>query len=71
MMKQEADLRYREAITENQIMIIDEDAIPANKRSINEKPEMKKLIEWIKNDKVAEIYMPLTERDFLEITVKE
>jgi DNA invertase Pin-like site-specific DNA recombinase len=55
-MQQEADLRYREALTENQIIIIDEDAISANKRSINERPEMKKLIEWITNDKVAVLY---------------
>jgi DNA invertase Pin-like site-specific DNA recombinase len=55
-MQQEADLRYREALTENQIMIFDEDAISANKRSINERPEMKKLIEWIKNDKIAVLY---------------
>ncbi|WP_310262887.1 recombinase family protein [Fictibacillus barbaricus] len=55
-MQQEADLRYRDLLKENQILIINEDAISANKKSIKERPEMKQLIEWIANDRIAVLY---------------
>ncbi|MCA1010379.1 recombinase family protein [Halobacillus halophilus] len=51
-----ADLYYREKLQSENIMIINENAISANKKSINERPEMQKLISLITKNKVSALY---------------
>ncbi|MCJ0931906.1 recombinase family protein [Virgibacillus halodenitrificans] len=55
-MQASADAFYREQFDPEAIIVIDEDATSANKKSIGERPEMKKLIELIKQDKVDTLY---------------
>ncbi|TYO69960.1 recombinase family protein [Rossellomorea marisflavi] len=51
-----ADLPYREKIDQNQILLINEIAISANKKSIQERPDMKKLMSMVKENKIQTIY---------------
>ncbi|MFQ3544234.1 recombinase family protein [Halobacillus rhizosphaerae] len=51
-----ADLSYRESLNPDEVMIINENAVSANKKSINDRPEMQKIISLIKEDKVDTIY---------------
>lgn len=56
-MQASADAFYR--LDPETIVIIDEDATFANKKSIGERPEMKKLIELIKQDRIRSIHFTL------------
>ncbi|MGG4170115.1 recombinase family protein [Rossellomorea vietnamensis] len=51
-----ADLPYREKINQNQILLINEIAISANKKSIQERPDMKKLIALVKENKIQTVH---------------
>lgn len=51
-----ADLPFREKLPHNGILIIDEIATSANKKSISERPEMQRLTSLIKENKVHSIY---------------
>jgi DNA invertase Pin-like site-specific DNA recombinase len=51
-----ADLPFREKLADEEILIINEIATSANKKAINERPEMQKLISMIKDNKVHSIY---------------
>ncbi|SHG30186.1 recombinase family protein [Ornithinibacillus halophilus] len=55
-MQQSADAYYREKLLPEEIKVIDEDALSANKKFINERPEMQKLISLIKEDQVDTLY---------------
>lgn len=55
-MQQSADAYYREKLLPEEIKVIDEDALSANKKFINERPEMQKLISLIKEDQVDTRY---------------
>lgn len=51
-----ADLPFREKLSNDEILIINEIATSANKKAINERPEMQKLISMVKDEKVHSIY---------------
>lgn len=51
-----ADLPFREKLQEDEVLIINEIATSANKKAINERPEMQRLISLIKDEKVHTIY---------------
>ncbi|WP_409291122.1 recombinase family protein [Peribacillus sp. SCS-37] len=51
-----ADLPYREKLPDDEILIINEIATSANKKAINERPEMQRLISLVKDKKVHTIY---------------
>ena len=55
-MQIELDRPYRERLTEDEIYVIDEDGVSANKLSIEERPKMLELISLIKSDKVNTLY---------------
>jgi|GEM_PF-4579077 len=55
-MQEAADAPFREKLLPEEIMIIDEDAVSANKLSIRERPEMQKVISFIKQGKVHTLY---------------
>ena len=55
-MQESADAPFREKLLPEEIMIIDEDAVSANKLSIRERPEMQKVISFIKQEKVRTLY---------------
>lgn len=56
-MQQSADAPYREKLLPEEIIIIDEDAVSANKKLIDERPEMQKLISLIEQNKVDTLYV--------------
>ncbi|WHY01120.1 recombinase family protein [Neobacillus sp. DY30] len=51
-----ADLPFREKLSDDEILIINEIATSANKKAINKKPEMQRLISLVKDKKVHSIY---------------
>ncbi|MFS0637940.1 recombinase family protein [Mesobacillus foraminis] len=51
-----ADLPFREKLQEDEVIIINEIATSANKKAINERPEMQRLISLIRDKKVHTIY---------------
>ncbi|MEH6904738.1 recombinase family protein [Neobacillus drentensis] len=51
-----ADLPFREKLSGDEILIINEIATSANKKAINERPEMQRLISLVKDKKVHTIY---------------
>jgi DNA invertase Pin-like site-specific DNA recombinase len=51
-----ADLPFREKLSDDEILIINEIATSANKKAINERPEMQRLISLVKDNKVHTIY---------------
>jgi hypothetical protein len=51
-----ADLPFREKLSDDEILIINEIATSANKKAINERPEMQRLISLVKDKKVHSIY---------------
>ncbi|WP_077210736.1 recombinase family protein [Bacillus dakarensis] len=51
-----ADAPFREKLLPEEILVFEENAVSANKLSIQERPEMKKVISLIKQDKVHTIY---------------
>ncbi|MFT8320833.1 MAG: recombinase family protein [Bacillus sp. (in: firmicutes)] len=51
-----ADLPYREKLLPEEVYIVNENAISANKLSVNQRPEMEKVISLIKQDKVHTLY---------------
>lgn len=51
-----ADLPYREKLLSEEIYIVNENAISANKLFVNQRPEMEKVISLIKQDKVHTLY---------------
>ncbi|MCM3569220.1 recombinase family protein [Neobacillus mesonae] len=51
-----ADAPFREKLLPEEIHVIDEFAVSANKKSTEERPEMLKLISLIKQDKVSTVY---------------
>ena len=55
-MQSSADALYREKLLPEEIVIVDENAISANKLSVHERPEMKKVISLIKQGKVHTLY---------------
>jgi DNA invertase Pin-like site-specific DNA recombinase len=55
-MQASADALYRERLLPEEIKIINEDATSANKKSIDDRPEMQKVISFIKQDKVHTLY---------------
>ncbi|MDN4526398.1 recombinase family protein [Fictibacillus fluitans] len=55
-MQQSADLKYRDKLLRHQVLLIEESAISANKKSTDERPEMQRLISLIKNNRVDTLY---------------
>ncbi|MCM3585552.1 recombinase family protein [Mesobacillus maritimus] len=55
-MQSSADAPFREKLLPEEIMIIDEYAISANKLSVHERPEMQKVISLIKQERVHTLY---------------
>ncbi|MGF6947704.1 DNA invertase Pin-like site-specific DNA recombinase [Neobacillus sp. B4I6] len=55
-MQSSADAPYREKLLPQEIVIVDENAISANKLSVYERPEMQKVISLIKQGKVHTLY---------------
>ncbi|MEY2195339.1 recombinase family protein [Neobacillus sp. BF23-41] len=51
-----ADLPFREKLSDDEILIINEIATSANKKAIKERPEMQRLISLVKDKKVHSIY---------------
>jgi predicted site-specific integrase-resolvase len=55
-MQESADAMYRENYIPEEILIMNEDGVSANKLDIEKRPQMKKLIQMIINDQVDIIY---------------
>ncbi|MGE6366914.1 recombinase family protein [Bacillus paramycoides] len=55
-MQSSADAPYREKLLRDEIVIVDEYAISANKLSVHDRPEMQKVISLIKQGKVHTLY---------------
>lgn len=55
-MQSSADALYRDKLFIDKIIIIDENAVSANKKSISERPEIQKVISLIKQDKAHTLY---------------
>lgn len=51
-----ADAPYREQLLPEEILVIEENAVSANKLSLQERPEMHKIISLIKQDKIHTVY---------------
>ena len=51
-----ADATYREHLLPEEILVFEENAVSANKLSLQERPEMTKIISLIKQDKVHTVY---------------
>ncbi|MEH7110220.1 recombinase family protein [Bacillus sp. JJ1764] len=70
-MQESADAIYRENYIPDEILIMNEDGVSANKLDIEKRPQMKKLIQLIINDQVDTIYAfdrSRLFRDFYEST---
>ncbi|WML57454.1 recombinase family protein [Neobacillus sp. PS2-9] len=55
-MQESADAMYRENYIPDEVLIMNEDGVSANKLDIEKRPQMKKLIQMIINDQVDIIY---------------
>lgn len=55
-MQSSADALFREKLLTEEILIFNENAVSANKVSIQERPEMQKVISLIKQDKIHTLY---------------
>lgn len=51
-----ADAPYREHLLPEEILVFEENAVSANKLSLQERPEMHKIISLIKQDKIHTVY---------------
>ncbi|MDQ0273738.1 recombinase family protein [Cytobacillus purgationiresistens] len=66
-----ADASYREKLDEQEMRIINEHGVSANKKSIEERPDMQALLSRIEEDKVSTLYTfdrSRLFRDFYEAT---